>query len=92
MEALKQAGAVGFTDDGIPIKNVQLVLEAMRKSKQLGVPLSFHEEDPDLVGSPGINAGKIAQAMGEFFRQRSESNRDLYCKSGVNYFCPLLEG
>lgn len=64
MEALKQAGAVGFTDDGIPIKNVQLVLEAMRKSKQLGVPLSFHEEDPDLVGSPGINAGKIAQAMG----------------------------
>ena len=64
MEALKQAGAVGFTDDGIPIQDVKLVLEAMRKAKQLGVPLSFHEEDPDLVGSPGINAGKIAQAVG----------------------------
>lgn len=64
MEVLKQAGAVGFTDDGMPIKDVKLVLEAMRKAKQLGVPISFHEEDPELVGSPGINAGKVAQAVG----------------------------
>ncbi len=64
MEALKRAGAVGFTDDGIPIRDVGLVLEAMKKVKELGVPVSLHEEDPELVGSPGVNAGRVAQAMG----------------------------
>lgn len=64
MEALKQAGAVGFTDDGMPVKDVKLVVEAMRKAKQLGVPLSFHEEDPELIGSPGINAGEVAKKIG----------------------------
>lgn len=64
MEALKRAGAVGFTDDGIPIRDVGLVLEAMKKAKELGVPVSLHEEDPELVGSPGVNAGRVAQAMG----------------------------
>lgn len=64
MEALKRAGAVGFTDDGIPIRDVGLVLEAMKKARELGVPVSLHEEDPELVGSPGVNAGRVAQAMG----------------------------
>lgn len=64
MEGLKRAGAVGFTDDGIPIKDAGLVLAAMRKARELNVPLSFHEEDPELVGSPGINVGRVAEAMG----------------------------
>lgn len=45
MDALKAAGAVGFTDDGIPLMNEKLVYEAMKKAKELNVPLSFHEED-----------------------------------------------
>lgn len=64
MEALKQAGAVGFTDDGIPIKDAGLVLKAMKKAKELGLPISFHEEDPELIGSPGINKGRISEAVG----------------------------
>lgn len=56
MEALKKAGAVGFTDDGIPLKDELLVMEAMRKSVELNVPLSFHEENPVFITNNGINA------------------------------------
>lgn len=63
MEALKREGAVGFTDDGMPIKDVRLALEAIRKAEELGVPISFHEEDPELIGSSGINEGKIAEMV-----------------------------
>ena len=31
MEALKTAGACGFTDDGIPLKNAAFLYEAMEK-------------------------------------------------------------
>ena len=35
MDALKNAGAVGFTDDGIPILSQELVRKAMEKALQL---------------------------------------------------------
>ncbi len=64
MDALKKAGAVGFTDDGKPIRNAAVTLAAMKKCGELGVPLSFHEEDPDLIASPGVNQGKVSEAVG----------------------------
>lgn len=64
MDALFKAGAVGFTDDGRPIMDAGLALRAMKKTKELGVPISFHEEDPSLIGSPGVNAGPVAEAVG----------------------------
>ena len=63
MEALKAAGAAGFTDDGSPIMDEALVLEAMRRAKGLNVPLSFHEENPDYVLSPGYNNGRASKAL-----------------------------
>lgn len=35
MEALANAGAVGFTDDGIPIMNEHVLVEAMKKAAEL---------------------------------------------------------
>lgn len=64
MDALKAAGAVGFTDDGIPLMNQKLVQEAMIKAKELNVPLSFHEEDPAFISENGINAGAVAEELG----------------------------
>lgn len=64
MDALKAAGAVGFTDDGIPLMNQKLVQQAMLKAKELNVPLSFHEEDPAFITENGINAGEAAKALG----------------------------
>lgn len=64
MEKLKKQGAVGFTDDGVPIADTAVVLEAMKMAKALDVPLSFHEEDPALIGSFGINQGEVSKALG----------------------------
>lgn len=64
MENLKNSGAVGFSDDGLPIMNSDVILDAMNKAKELNVPLSFHEEDPSLITCAGINDGKISKQMG----------------------------
>lgn len=61
---LVSAGAVGFTDDGIPIVNETILREAMIKAKELQVPLSLHEEDPALIKNSGINQGKAALELG----------------------------
>lgn len=64
LESLLAAGAVGFTDDGKPIMDEKLALEAMERAKALGVPLSFHEEDPAFIVNNGINAGETARKLG----------------------------
>ena len=64
MDALKAAGAVGFTDDGIPLMDQKLVRQAMLKAKELDGPLSFHEEDPAFISENGIHAGEAAKALG----------------------------
>ncbi len=64
MEALADAGAPGFTDDGIPIMDEALLLEAMRRAKELGLPLAFHEEDPVLIAAPGVHQGKVSGQLG----------------------------
>ena len=53
--ALKEAGAAAFTDDGIPLTDASVVLEAMKQAKVLQVPLSFHEEDPSMIVQSGSN-------------------------------------
>lgn len=64
MKELAKQGAVGFTDDGIPIMDVELVRRAMELSAQLDMPISFHEEDPSLITNNGINRGKASEHFG----------------------------
>ncbi|HCD43822.1 MAG TPA: dihydroorotase, partial [Lachnoclostridium sp.] len=66
MEELKANGAVGFTDDGIPLLDEKLVKEAMERAAKLNVPLSFHEEDPAFIINNGINHGKVSDQLGIF--------------------------
>ncbi|MCI7263747.1 MAG: dihydroorotase [Clostridiaceae bacterium] len=64
MDALAAAGAAGFTDDGIPLMNEQLVCAAMEKARDLNLPLSFHEEDPAFITNNGINRGEVSKQLG----------------------------
>ncbi len=64
MQALRLAGAAGFTDDGLPILDVRLAREAMLAAKEIGAVLSFHEEDPRLIDKPGVHKGRISEALG----------------------------
>lgn len=64
MEELAAAGAAGFTDDGIPLIDPELVREAMVRAKRLNKPISFHEEDPKLITNNGVHAGEASRYYG----------------------------
>ena len=64
MDQLVEAGAVGFTDDGVPIMDAAVVRAAMEKAAQLDMPISFHEEDPALIANNGVNRGRASEYYG----------------------------
>ena len=64
MAALKEAGACGFTDDGIPLTNAAFCYKAMQNAAKLDMPISLHEEDPAFIKNNGINHGKVSDALG----------------------------
>ncbi len=64
MEALKEAGAAGFTDDGIPLRDGAFLRKAMEEAARLGLPISLHEEDPSFIRENGINHGAVSAELG----------------------------
>ena len=63
MKELAAAGACGFTDDGIPLKNAAFLYKAMEEAKALDLPISLHEEDPAYIKQPGVNQGKVSEQL-----------------------------
>lgn len=63
-ETLLNAGAVGFTDDGVPLLEEELVRKAMENVVKYDTVLSFHEEDPRYITNNGINRGKASEHFG----------------------------
>lgn len=64
MDGLRVAGAAGFTDDGIPILDEEVLKAALSKAEELQVPVSLHEEDPKLIANNGINRGPVSEKLG----------------------------
>ena len=62
-DELKKAGAIGFSDDGMPVVNSRMMREAMIKADSLGSFVSSHCEEKS-VSSGAINAGKVADSLG----------------------------
>lgn len=62
--ALRRAGAVGFTDDGKPVLEDDVMRIALATSARLGVPISQHAEDTRLTGGCSMNAGPVAFRLG----------------------------
>ena len=63
-DALADAGACGFTDDGIPLLDAAFCYEAMCKAAELHMPISLHEEDKAFITNNGINAGETSARLG----------------------------
>jgi dihydroorotase len=63
-DALIKAGAVGFTDDGIPLMNEDILRAAFKKAGKY--PISLHEEDKNLIKNNGINHGKASEHYGVY--------------------------
>ena len=54
-QGLLAAGAVGFSDDGIPLTNAGIVRQALVEARKNNTFISLHEEDPNLNGILGFN-------------------------------------
>ena len=62
--ALHKAGAVGVTDDGLPIMDHGILTQVFLKAAACGIPVSLHEEDPSLIENNGVNRGKASDHYG----------------------------
>lgn len=62
-ESLKEAGAIGFSDDGMPVENARMIRDAIIKANEIGSFISEHCEEKS-VSVGAINAGPIADKLG----------------------------
>jgi dihydroorotase len=62
--ALADAGAVGFSDDGAPIRSPSLLRNALAYAGALGLPIVDHAEEPSLTDGAEANDGLIATVLG----------------------------
>jgi dihydroorotase len=64
-------GAVGFTDDGSPVVNGNLMANALRFARVLGVPVMSHAEDLSLAGAGVMHGGYWSTRLGLAGRPRA---------------------
>jgi len=64
MAELRDAGAVGFSDDGLPIRSARVMRLALQYQKLAGLQLALHEEDPELSGAGVMNEGPVSALLG----------------------------
>lgn len=64
MEGLFEAGAAGFTNDGVPVMDTDVLREALLRAKKLGAIIALHEEDNKLIYNHGVNAGPVSEKLG----------------------------
>ncbi|WP_152392224.1 dihydroorotase [Paenibacillus guangzhouensis] len=62
--ALKEAGAIGFTDDGVGVQNAQMMKDAMTLAASMNIPVIAHCEDESLVVGAAVNEGTFATKHG----------------------------
>lgn len=62
--ALREAGAVAFSDDGRPVMSAAMMRHALEYAKSTGVPIVCHEEDLTLKGDGVMNEGATATRLG----------------------------
>lgn len=62
-EELKKAGAIAFSDDGMPVENARMIREAMIKANKIGSFVSEHCEEKS-VSAGAINDGEVAKKLG----------------------------
>lgn len=62
--ALQEAGAIGFTDDGVGVQNAQMMKHAMALAKSLDLPIVAHCEDDSFIAGAAVNEGAFSKKHG----------------------------
>jgi dihydroorotase len=61
---LSDAGALGFSDDGAPIRSASILRNGLLYAGMLGRPVIDHAEDPVLTEGAEANEGLVATVLG----------------------------
>ncbi len=64
MAELRDAGALGFTDDGKPVAAAGMLRRALQYQRLCGGVLALHEEDPSLSGEGVMHEGPVSARLG----------------------------
>jgi dihydroorotase len=64
MAELMDAGAAGFTDDGLPVRDAGVLRQALQYQRLAGGTIALHEEDPALSGAGVMNEGAVSALLG----------------------------
>ncbi|MDQ2700889.1 MAG: dihydroorotase [Actinomycetota bacterium] len=64
MAELREAGAAGFTDDGLPIRSPGIMRRALQYQAMCGGTIALHEEDPDLSAGGSMHEGEVSMELG----------------------------
>jgi dihydroorotase len=64
MAELRDAGAAGFTDDGVPVRSAGVMRQALQYQRLAGRVLALHEEDPSLSGDGVMHEGNVSAQLG----------------------------
>jgi dihydroorotase len=64
MAELADAGAAGFTDDGLPVRSAGVMRQALQYQRLAGRVLALHEEDPSISGDGVMHEGEMSALLG----------------------------
>jgi len=64
MAELRDAGALGFTDDGKPVVSAGTLRKALQYQRLSGGVIALHEEDPELSRDGAMHEGAVSARLG----------------------------
>ncbi|MBA2241243.1 MAG: dihydroorotase [Solirubrobacterales bacterium] len=64
MVELGEVGAVGFSDDGLPIRSARVMRRALSYQHLAGRQIALHEEDPELSEGGSMHEGEVSAELG----------------------------
>ncbi|HEX2415136.1 MAG TPA: dihydroorotase [Thermoleophilaceae bacterium] len=64
MAELADAGAAGFTDDGLPVRSAGMLRQALQYQHLAGRVIALHEEDPSLSAGGAMHEGEVSALLG----------------------------
>lgn len=84
-QALKEAGVTALSDDGVPVPTMKLMIQALTKAKEVGLPVVSHCEDLAIINGGIINMGYVSVDLGvkgmSIVSEIQSTMRDLQCAS-----------
>ncbi|MCI8538476.1 MAG: dihydroorotase [Oscillospiraceae bacterium] len=62
--ALRDAGAVALSDDGLPVMDANLMRDALMRATRNQLTILSHCEDANMVDGRAVNEGKVSRQLG----------------------------